>query len=76
MLHTPSTFTPLMAPQAPRPAAAPPAAPAAGDRIEIHIHAAPGMDMQALAGMVKQQMERIEADKRARAGGGFYDITN
>lgn len=67
---------PLMAPQAPRPAAAPPAAPAAGDRIEIHIHAAPGMDMQALAGMVKQQMERIEADKRARAGGGFYDLTN
>lgn len=67
---------PLMAPQAPRPAAAPPAAPAAGDRFEIHIHAAPGMDMQALAGMVKQQMERYEADKRARAGGGFYDLSN
>lgn len=67
---------PLLAPQAPRPAAPAPAAPAAGDRIEIHIHAAPGMDMQALAGMVKQQMERYEADKRARAGGGFYDLTN
>lgn len=67
---------PLLAPQAPRPAAPAPAAPAAGDRIEIHIHAAPGMDMQALAGMVKQQMERHEADKRARAGGGFYDLTN
>ncbi len=67
---------PLLAPQAPRPAAPAPTAPAAGDRIEIHIHAAPGMDMQALAGMVKQQMERYEADKRARAGGGFYDLSN
>lgn len=67
---------PLQAPQVPRPAAPAPAALAAGDRIEIHIHAAPGMDMQALAAAVRSELDRREADKRARAGGGFYDLSN
>lgn len=66
--------SPLMAAAGPR--VAQPAQAPAGDRIEIHIHAAPGMDMRALADAVRAQMERLDAAKRARAAGSFYDLNN
>lgn len=65
---------PIMASAGPR--TAQPAPAPAGDRIEIHIHAAPGMDMRALADAVRAEMERLDAAKRARAAGSFYDLNN
>ncbi|MBH2010875.1 MAG: hypothetical protein I8H71_14320 [Xanthomonadaceae bacterium] len=46
----------------------------------FNIHAAPGMDMQALAALVqakvRAELDRRDADKRARAAGSFYDLNN
>jgi len=58
-------------PLAPRPAAQP-----ADGGVQIgaiHIHAAPGMDPQAIARAVRQEIERLERDRAARRRSGLYD---
>lgn len=49
-------------------------APAAGDKIEIHIHAAPGMDPQAIAREVSAELDRRERAKRAAGRSSLSDI--
>ncbi|GIX38008.1 MAG: hypothetical protein KatS3mg127_1247 [Silanimonas sp.] len=39
----------------------------------IHIHAAPGMDAEAIARAVRQEIERLERDRAARRRSGLYD---
>lgn len=79
-LAKPQTLAPISqaapAAQARAPRAAQPAPAAAGDRIEIHVHAAPGMDARAIATAVRAELDRRDADKRARAAGSFYDLNN
>nr|WP_269450683.1 phage tail tape measure protein [Stenotrophomonas sp. MMGLT7] len=61
------TRTPIAA--APRAAAAAPA----GNHYEIHIHAAPGMDPQAIARAVAMELDRREAAKAARNRSALTD---
>ncbi|MDN4572898.1 phage tail protein [Pandoraea cepalis] len=49
------------------------AAPAGGDTIVIHVHAAPGMDTQQLAQMVRAEMERAQRANAARSRSRFTD---
>lgn len=44
-----------------------------GDTITLHIHAAPGMDEQAIARLVTAELERRERIKTARTQAAFYD---
>lgn len=56
-------------------AAAPRAAPVVqGDTITIHVHAAPGMDAQALARAVSAELDRRNAAKAARLHSSFIDF--
>jgi len=41
--------------------------------IEIHVHAAPGMDEHALARLVADEVERLERDRAASARAAFHD---
>lgn len=57
-------------------AAAAAGASAAGGGVHIgaiHIHAAPGMDAEAIARAVRQEIERLERDRAARRRSGLYD---
>ncbi|RPE74636.1 phage tail tape measure protein [Vulcaniibacterium tengchongense] len=61
-----------------RPPVAPLAAPSAAPAVkhyEIHVHAAPGMDPQAIAAEVRRQLEQLdrERDARRRSRLGDYD---
>lgn len=47
-----------------------------GDTITIHITAAPGGDAQALARAIRAELDKREADKRARVRGAFFDYDN
>ncbi|WP_454907613.1 phage tail tape measure protein [Variovorax gossypii] len=47
-----------------------------GDTITIHINAAPGADAQALARAIRMELDKRDADKRARARGAFIDYDN
>lgn len=49
------------------------AAPAGGGGISITIHAAPGMDAQALARVVAAELDKRERQKSSRAHSGMYD---
>lgn len=49
------------------------AASAAGDRIEIHIHAAPGMDPQAIARAVSAELDRRQRAKGAAGRSSLFD---
>lgn len=68
----------LGAASAPRPAPQAPASAAAS--MTFNIHAAPGMDVQALAAQVRAhvraELDRRDADQRARSAGSFYDLNN
>ena len=44
-----------------------------GDRIEFHIHAAPGMDEHALAAQVRQQLEARDREMAARRRSTLHD---
>ncbi len=59
---------PLTATQAQRPAPI-----IQGDTITLQIHAAPGMDEQAIARLVSAELERRDRAKAARAQAAFYD---
>lgn len=50
-----------------------PAAPAGGDHIEIHIHAAAGQDPQAIARQVRAELARLQAEKAARGRSSLRD---
>jgi TP901 family phage tail tape measure protein len=56
------------------PPAAPPA-PAAGDHFEIHIHAAPTQDPQAIARQVRAELARLRTEKAARGRSSLRDRT-
>lgn len=43
------------------------------DTVEIHIHAAPGMDPQAIANAVRAELDRRERDKAARMRSSLHD---
>jgi hypothetical protein len=47
-----------------------------GDTINIHITAAPGADAPALARAIRAELDKRDADKRARARGAFIDYDN
>jgi hypothetical protein len=47
-----------------------------GDTITIHITAAPGGDAQGLARAIRAELDKREADKRARMRGAFIDYDN
>jgi len=49
------------------------AAPAAGDHIEIHLHAAPGMDEKALIAMMRRELDALSREKAARQRSGLRD---
>lgn len=70
-LAAPAAALDTRAPLSPvqRPAAVAPA----GDQIVIHIHAAPGMDPQAIAKEVATQLERLERAKQARVRSKLTD---
>jgi TP901 family phage tail tape measure protein len=60
--------------RAPISASAAPHAPAAGDRYEINIHAAPGMDPQAIARAVSAELDRRQRAKGAAGRSSLSDI--
>ncbi|WP_256221315.1 phage tail tape measure protein [Variovorax sp. OK605] len=60
--------------RAPISASAAPYAPAGGDRYEIHIHAAPGMDPQAIARAVSAELDRRARTKSAASRSSLSDI--
>lgn len=66
-----ATSAARQAPQAPASAAA---------SMTFNIHAAPGMDVQALAATIRAQvraeLDRRDTDQRARSAGSFYDLNN
>jgi len=47
-----------------------------GDTINIHITAGPGTDAQALARAVRAELDKRDAEKRARVRGAFIDYDN
>lgn len=47
-----------------------------GDTITIHITAAPGADAAHLARAIRAELDKRDADKRARARGAFIDYDN
>ncbi|MNV54077.1 hypothetical protein D3C71_1462480 [compost metagenome] len=47
-----------------------------GDTITIHITAAPGADAPALARAIRAELDKRDADKRARMRGAFIDYDN
>jgi hypothetical protein len=47
-----------------------------GDTITIHITAAPGADAAGLARAIRAELDKRDADKRARARGTFIDYDN
>lgn len=47
-----------------------------GDTITIHITAAPGADAAQLARAIRAELDKRDADKRARARGAFIDYDN
>ena len=47
-----------------------------GDTITIHITAAPGADAAQLARAIRTELDKRDADKRARARGAFIDYDN
>lgn len=49
------------------------AASAAGDHIEIHLHAAPGMDEKALIAMMRRELDALSREKVARQRSGLRD---
>lgn len=51
------------------------AAPVAGGHTEIHIHAAPGMDPQAIARAVSQEMARYERQRASRGRSALSDLS-
>lgn len=50
-----------------------PAASIGGDTIQIHIHSAPGMDPQAIARAVRDELERRDRDRDARQRSSMTD---
>lgn len=44
-----------------------------GDTVTIHVHAAPNMDVRAIADMVMQRLQQREAAKKRRANSRFSD---
>jgi TP901 family phage tail tape measure protein len=54
---------------------APLPAPATGDHYEIHIHAAPAQDPQAIARQVRAELARLQAEKAARSRSSLRDRT-
>lgn len=60
-----------------RPALPPavPVVPSTGDHIEIHIHAGPAQDPQAIARQVRAELARIQAEKAARGRSSLKDRT-
>ncbi|MEG2048915.1 MAG: hypothetical protein RR100_18855 [Comamonas sp.] len=62
---------PALARQAP--AAQRPAPVIQGDTITIQVHAAPGMDVQALSREVERLMEQRDRDQAARLSNSFTD---
>lgn len=44
-----------------------------GDTVTIHVHAAPNMDVRAIADMVMQRLQQHEAAKKRRANSRFSD---
>lgn len=50
-----------------------PTPPAAGNHYEIHIHAAPGMDAQAIALEVRRQLDARDREKAAKKRSALYD---
>lgn len=53
--------------------AAPVASQSAGDNITINVHAAPGMDLEQLALMVKQQLDQRDREKARRSRASLTD---
>lgn len=51
------------------------AAPVAGGHTEIHIHAAPGMDPQAIARAVSQELDRRERQRASRGRSALSDLS-
>jgi hypothetical protein len=47
-----------------------------GDTITIHINAVPGADAQGLARAIRTELDKRDADKRARMRGAFIDYDN
>ncbi|MCT8178123.1 phage tail tape measure protein [Variovorax sp. CY25R-8] len=47
-----------------------------GDTITIHINAVPGADAQGLARAIRAELDKRDADKRARMRGAFIDYDN
>lgn len=50
-----------------------PTSPAAGNHYEIHIHAAPGMDAQAIALEVRRQLDARDREQAAKKRSALYD---
>lgn len=47
-----------------------------GDTITIHINATPGSDAQGIARAIRAELDKRDADKRARMRGAFIDYDN
>lgn len=66
---------PVSAAPAPMLASRASAAPVAGGHTEIHIHAAPGMDPQAIARAVSQELDRRERQRASRGRSALSDLS-